>query len=152
MKPEVFSIKKETRISLVLLSKHCNHGLLIIFTFRGNIIEGIGMEKFLNIYEVANSIISYKYYGETRYLIIIDEYGFQEADFKELYLRIVKPIILTNKLFSIITVLGLSLDEARSILNYYIKHIDTQSINFLLKLSSEVKKILIEVENSEARS
>ncbi|RLG75672.1 MAG: hypothetical protein DRO23_03320 [Thermoprotei archaeon] len=134
-------LKKETRIGLVIVQALDEKNVALILILRGKIIEGVIVTKFKNIFELASSIISSKYYGELRYIIMM-LLNIHISEVDSLFLRILKPIIVINKDFSLENYLGLNPDECQSLLNYFIKNLNHDILDFSLKLINQIVTLL----------
>ena len=64
-------LKRETRIGLVIIRKINEKKIALLLVLRGKIIEGFSVTLFKTLFELATSILSTKYYGELRYVILL---------------------------------------------------------------------------------
>jgi len=139
---EVRVMKKETRIAIVAGKSLGNYRVYVLTVLRGKIVEGVEFYKANSSFELSSAIISSKYYNEIRiFIVITGKDPFVNDDF---YVRIAKPIILTKKLESVNEAYGLSIDEARSILNFLVKSTFLEVVEFIDKLFHEAIELLEE--------
>lgn len=133
--------KKETRIGFIIVQAFDGKNVALTLILRGKIIEGVIVTMFKSIFELASSIISSKYYGELRYLVMM-LLNTHINEVNSLFLRILKPIIVVNKDFSLENYLGLNSDECQSLLNYFIKNLNHNILKFSFKLINQAITLL----------
>jgi len=122
-------MKKETRIAIIMGKSLENLRIYMLTVFRGKMVEGVEFYRANNSFELSSAILSSKYYSEIRILVAVtDEDPFINDDF---YVRIAKPIILTHKLETVTKTYGLSIDEARTILNSLVRSTFLKIIKFI---------------------
>jgi len=137
-------MKKETRIAVIAGRGLRNTRVYMLTVFRGKIVEGVEFYKANSSFELSSAIASSKYYNEIRiFIVMTGKDPFINDDF---YVRIAKPIILTHKLESVDKTFGLSIDEARSVLNFLVKSTFIETIEFIDKLFNEAIELLGELE------
>jgi len=136
-------MKKETRIAIIASRGLRNARVYMLTVFRGKIVEGVEFYKANSSFELSSAIASSKYYNEIRmFIVITGNDPFINDDF---YVRIAKPIILTRRLESVNKAFGLSIDEARSVVNFLVKSTFMETIEFIDKLYHEVIEVLEEL-------
>jgi len=141
-------LKKETRIGLIVIRKINEKKVALLLVLRGRIIEGFIVALFKTLFELATSIISTKYYGELRYLIILPlNMAINEID--DMFLRVLRPLIVVDSNFELKRYVGIDADTCQTVLNHFIKHVDHDTINFSLKLINEVSALLISLEGRQ---
>jgi len=141
-------LKKETRIGLIVIRKINEKKVALLLVLRGRIIEGFIVALFKTLFELATSIISTKYYGELRYLIILPlNMAINEID--DMFLRVLRPLIVVDSNFELKRHVGIDADTCQTVLNHFIKHVDHDTINFSLKLINEVSALLISLEGRQ---
>lgn len=134
-------LKRETRIGLVIIRKINGKKIALLLVLRGKIIEGFSVTLFKTLFELATSILSTKYYGELRYVILLPlNMVINEID--DMFLRVLKPLIVINSNFELEKYVGIHADSCQIIINHFIKHIDHEIINFSLKLINEISSLL----------
>ncbi len=137
-------MKKETRIAVIAGRGLRNTRVYMLTVFRGKIVEGVEFYKANSSFELSSAIALSKYYNEIRiFIVMTGKDPFINDDF---YVRIAKPIILTHKLESVDKTFGLSIDEARSVLNFLVKSTFIETIEFIDKLFNEAIELLGELE------
>ncbi|RLG70788.1 MAG: hypothetical protein DRO23_12850 [Thermoprotei archaeon] len=141
-------LKKETRIGLIIIRKINEKKVALLLVLRGRIIEGFLVALFKTLFELATSIISTKYYGELRYLIILP-LNIAIGEMNDMFLRVLRPLIIVNSNFELKKHVGIDVDTCQIILNHFIKHIDHDTVNFSLKLINEVSALLISLEGKQ---
>ncbi len=142
-------MKKETRVALITGSDlEAFRRIYVLTVFRGKILEGVEFFKARNTFELSLAITSSKYYNEIRvFIVATGEDPFINDSF---YIRVAKPIIVTRKLESIVKTYGLSIDEARAILNSLVKSTFLEITKFVDNIFNEALKLLKETRYGES--
>ena len=144
-------LKKETRIGLIIIRKINEKKIALLLVLRGKIIEGFSVTLFKTSFELATSILSTKYYGELRYVILLPlNMVINKID--DMFLRVLKPLIVINSNFELEKHVGIDVDSCQIIINYFIKHIDHEIINFSLKLINEISSLLRLLEEKQCHN
>ena len=113
-------MKKEVRVALILGKELCKERIYTLAVFRGKIIEGVEFFKAKSSFDLASAIVSSKYYNEIRFFIFVG--GRDPLVNNDAYVRLAKPIIVSEGLNNIIVTYGMGFDEARSLLNFLAKN------------------------------
>ncbi len=139
-------MKREVRVALILGKELRKERVYVLAVFRGKIIEGIEFFKAKNSFNLASAIVSSKYYNEIRFFIFIG--GSDPLVNNDAYVRLAKPVIVSEGLNNIIATYGMSFDEARSLLNFLAKNTFLNILAFLETVSTSAIKVLEEVKNA----
>ena len=133
-------MKKETRIAILIGKGLESFRIYMLTVFRGKMIEGVEFYRANSSFELSSAISSSKYYSEIRLLILMTESDPLIDD--DFYVRIAKPIILTRNLETIVKTYGLSVDDARALLNSLAKSTFLEIVKFVNNLFYEAAELL----------